>query len=267
MATTISFGIQKGGVGKTSVCGITSWLLSREYKVLSVDFDSQGNLTQFLTQKDIYDFTKHTAFEACKEKDPRPYIYNIPGRENLYILPAEDFLSQFDRYVYDEYKPILLRTKEFNSNALSLLLKETLEVVNNDYDFICIDLPPNLGTQTINGIAASDYAVVMFQSEPWCRSALERYLETILAVRDKVSPNLEVAGILTSMIDTRTTLGNTLVEDVRETYGDLVFDTTIRRRARITEFSFDGISDSTKNDKEALVLYEDFLKELIERVC
>ena len=146
-------------------------------------------------------------------------------------------------------------------------MKDTLEVINNDYGLIRINLPPNLGAQTINEIAASDYSVVIFQSELLFRSALERYLDKILAVRDKVSPNLEVAGILTSMFDTRTTFGNTLVEDARETYGDLVFDTTIRRRARITEFSFDGINNSTKNDKEALVLYEDFLKELIERVC
>ena len=70
MGITISFGIQKGGVGKTTTTAITSYLLSKKSKVLAVDFDSQGNLTAFLTKRNIYDFTKNTVLEALKEKDP-----------------------------------------------------------------------------------------------------------------------------------------------------------------------------------------------------
>lgn len=104
MGKTISFGIQKGGVGKTTTAGITAHLLSRDFKVLAVDFDSQGNLTQFLTQQDIYDFTHQTALDACKAKDPHPYIVTIT--KNLHLLPSEDFLAGFDQWLFTEYVPL-----------------------------------------------------------------------------------------------------------------------------------------------------------------
>lgn len=97
MAVTISFGIQKGGVGKTTTTGITAYLLSKLYRVLAVDFDSQGNLTQFLTQRNIYDFTKHTVLEACKEQDARPYIVRVS--HTLNVLPAEDFLAGLPQWL------------------------------------------------------------------------------------------------------------------------------------------------------------------------
>ena len=88
MGVIISFGIQKGGVGKSTTTGISSYLLSKEYKVLAVDFDSQGNLTQFLIQKNIYDFTHKTVLEALKEKNPTPYIYKIT-EPNLQLTTRE----------------------------------------------------------------------------------------------------------------------------------------------------------------------------------
>lgn len=96
MGITISFGIQKGGVGKTTTTGIASWLMSKKAKVLAVDFDSQGNLTQLLTQKNVYDFTGRTILEACKKKDPRSYI--TPISDSLHLLPAEDLLATFSPY-------------------------------------------------------------------------------------------------------------------------------------------------------------------------
>ena len=83
MGITISFGIQKGGVGKTTSCAITAHLLSKDARVLAVDFDSQGNLTEFLTRRDIYDFTGNTVLEAIKDKDPRPYIVNVKENESI----------------------------------------------------------------------------------------------------------------------------------------------------------------------------------------
>ena len=125
MGVIISFGIQKGGVGKSTTTGISSYLLSKEYKVLAVDFDSQGNLTQFLTQKNIYDFTHKTVLEALKEKNPTPYIYKIT--DSLHILPAEDLLVTFSRYLYREYK-----------GNVSTLLSETLAIVKNDLFILSI---------------------------------------------------------------------------------------------------------------------------------
>lgn len=252
MAITISFGIQKGGVGKTTTTGLTAYLLSKDYRVLAVDFDSQGNLTQFLTQRNIYDFTKHTVLEACKEQNAKPYI--VPVTDALHMLTAEDFLAGFPQWLYRDYK-----------GEPTSVLRDTLATVQADYDFILLDLPPNLGDHTINGLSASDYAVVMLQSEPFCYDALDRYLELLGHVQTR-NPDLRLAGILTTMLDSRASLDNAILERAREEYKDVVFDTIIRRRSRIKEFTVTGIQDHLKADRDALENYSGFVKELVLRV-
>ncbi|AIF68425.1 chromosome partitioning protein (plasmid) [Terribacillus saccharophilus] len=254
MGTTISFGIQKGGVGKTTTTAITSYLLSEMgYKTLAVDFDSQGNLTGMLTQRNIYDFTDHTVLQAVKEKDAAKYIHNVS--ENLDILPAEDFLALLPQFLHREYK-----------GKPATVLRETLEPVKDQYDFILIDLPPNLGDHTINGLTASDYAVVMLQSEPFCYDALERYLEFLQGVKTNANDELMLGGILTTMLDSRATLDNSILDQAKEDYGDLLFASVIKRRSRIKEFTIEGIQNRLKNDQVALEPYKKFIEELIQRV-
>ncbi len=266
MGKIISLGIQKGGCGKTTTTAMVSHQLStRGYKVLAVDFDSQGNLTQFLSQRDPYDFVHKTVFEACKERNPRPYIVEIT--DNLHLLPAEDFLSKFASWVLIDYPKILRQEMNQDAYAPSKVLKETLEVVKDEYDFILIDLPPNLGEQTINGMAASDYALVIMQSEPFCKSALERYLETLESSIEILNPETRLLGILTAMIDSRISLAKHILAQAQEEYGDLVFNTVISRRATILEYSFGGISEpTTKVEKEANQMYVDLVDEIIAKV-
>lgn len=264
-AITISFGLQKGGVSKTTTSTLSAYILAKQgHRVLMVDMDSQGNASQFLTGKSPYDFQGKTVLEACKERDPRPYIVNI--NENLALLPAEDLLSTFARWLFDEYKPSLLKSGGNDPNALLLVLRDTLATVTNEYDYIILDLPPNLGEQTLNGMAASDYCVVMAQSEPFAYDALQRYLETLEHVHDRINPDTKLAGILTTLLDARTAMGNFIRDRIAEEYEDLVFNTVIRRRSKVIEFSFEGISDRNKADREALEMYESFVKELKARV-
>lgn len=253
MGITLSFGIQKGGVGKTTTTGITSWLLSKEAKVLAVDFDSQGNLSFLLSQKNVYDFTGKTVLEACKEMDPRPYI--VPVTDTLHLLPAEDLLATFSRWVYRDYK-----------GDPATLLRETLDVVKQDYDYIIIDCPPNLGDQTINALVASDYTVVLLQSEPFCLDAVDRYLDVVNNVIPQVNKELKLAGILTSLVDTRGATDGLIIEQSRRNFKEHVFDVTIKRRSRIKDFSLYGISDQTRADREAMEPYKQFVKELKQRV-
>lgn len=259
MGITIAFGIQKGGVGKTTTSAITSYLLSREgKKVLAVDFDSQGNLTQFLSMRNIYDFAQQTVFEAIKEQDARPYIH--PITENLHLLPANDFLSFF---------PAWLRDNNYHGkgNLINTLLRETLAVVKDQYDYIIIDMPPNLGDHTINGLTAADYAVIMLQSEKFCFDAVDRYVEFLIdGIKAKTNPDIVLAGILASMSDSRTALDHSILEQAREEYEDWMFEAVIKRRSRIKEYAVNGLQDHTKSDKEALDQYYEFIRELKERV-
>ena len=253
LGVTISIGIQKGGVGKTTTTAIASHLLSQHSRVLAVDFDSQGNLTQFLSRRNIYDFSGRSVLEAVKAKDASGFIFRINDR--LHLLPAEDILATFSRYLYQEYR-----------GDQSALLRETLAPVRDEYDYILIDLPPNLGDQTINGLTASDHAVVMLQSEPFCYDALDRYLATLQIVQEKTNERLRLAGILISMIDTRTILDTSIADRARMEYEDVVFSSVIRRRSRIKEFTIEGIQQRTKADVEALRPYQLFVEELKHRV-
>lgn len=255
MATIFTFGIQKGGVGKTTTTGITAWLLSKKYRVLAVDFDSQGNLTQLLTgQDDLQVFRQKTILEAMQTQQPWNYIH--PVGKNLDLLPADDFFAQFARWLYT------IRQGGYKATVL----KETLALVANDYDYILIDVPPNLGEATVNGIAAAHYNIVLLQAEPFCFNALGNYLELLVVTQEQVSPKMSILGILTSIIDARTAVGQGILERTRKEYKDLVFDTTIHRRARISEFAITGIEKRTRTDREALYMYENFVEELMERV-
>lgn len=251
MGIAISFGIQKGGAGKTTTTCTTSYILSREYRVLAVDMDSQGNTTSILTQRDIYQFEDHTVLNAMLEGNPRPYI--VPVSPTLDVLPADDILVTLDDHVREFRNP-------------SLALADCLADVKNEYDFILIDLPPNLGKLTVNGLAASDFAVVVLQSEPLCWKALDRYLELLRLVQERANPNLRLAGILMSMQDSRASIDAAIIEQVRRDYEEWVFGVTIKRRTKLKEFSLTGISDRTSQERSALAEYEEFAKELVERV-
>lgn len=252
-AKIISFGIQKGGSSKTTTSGVISYLLSRDYKVLAIDMDSQGNMTEFLTQRDVIEFRGATILEAMKEQDASGYIYKVS--DSLHLIGAEDLLATFSRWLYSESR---VENK-------SLVLDQTLSTVKDNYDYIIIDTPPALGDQTINALAASDYVVAMFEASKFCYSALGRFLETCWHVKEKVNPNMEVAGILRGLIDSRRTDNKALISVVQEEYGDMCFETILTRSAAAGRLPIEGFENNKELDK-AVEQYEIFLKELIVRV-
>lgn len=256
MAKIITFSIQKGGSAKTTSAGTTAYLLSKKYKVLAIDLDSQGNLTELLTQSDIYDFSGRTILEAMKAQSTEGYIH--PLTKNLHIMTAEDHLATFSRWIYRDYE------KQTRQNP-SLILKTTLEGIRDQYDFIIIDTPPALGDQTINALSASDAVIAMFESSKFCYSALDRFMETVEVVQQKVNSKLKVAGILPVMIDSRRSDSKALIDLVREQHGQLVFTTIIIRKAATGRLAIHGFFENPEI-KKAVEQYENFVEELISRV-
>jgi chromosome partitioning protein len=255
MAKIITFGIQKGGSSKTTTSGIVAHLLSENHRVLAVDMDSQGNLTELLTQRDIYDFHKNTVFEALQVQDARPYIHAINDR--LHILPAEDHIARFASWLYSP-------SNAYRGNK-SLVLMETLAPVLDDYDYVIIDTPPALGEQTLNALAAADIVVAMFEASKFCYSALSRFLETCVHIQEIVNREMQVAGILRCMIDVRRTDNKALIELVEEEYAELCFKTVITRTAATGRLSINGFNDNPEL-KQAVAQYREFVEELIARV-
>ena len=252
-AQIISFGIQKGGSSKTTTSGVIAHLLSKENKVLAIDMDSQGNLTEFLTRRDVVDFSGRTILEAMQEQDARNYIYKVT--DTLHLMAADDLLATFPRWLYSDYR----------GENRALILTDTLKPIINDYDYIIIDTPPALSDLTINSLASSDYVVAMFEASIFCYSALGRFLETCWHVKERVNPNMAVAGILRGLIDARRTDNKALISQVEETYGELCFDTILSRSAAAGRLAITGFENNNELDK-ATAQYELFLKELLERV-
>lgn len=250
----IMAGIQKGGVGKSTTASVLSEILAASgYKVLVVDLDSQGNTTQMLTQKNIYDFSGSTIFEALKELNPNPYIVSI--KENLDLLPAEDMLSTFSRYIYTH-----------RIQAPAKVLTETLNELEKEYDFVVMDCPPNLGDIVINAIACSDYIIVPVQLEPFSMDALDRFLAIVEEAKEEGYTTAKLLGIAFTMVDRRNAINKSVGNVIREKYGSTVFKSEIRMRAKLKEFTLTGTLMSKKAEVDALQDYINLAEELIQRV-
>lgn len=259
MAKVITCGLQKGGVGKTTTAAIIGYLLSLEHKVLLVDFDTQGNLSELITQADPIEAVKSGVFpgivlDAVIERDPRKYI--IPKSENLDILISNDNLALLPSYLYENVP----------KGKRALVLRETLEKVQDQYDYIVIDTPPSLSELTINALGASDGVLILFDCSLFSKSALNQFFDTILSVQE-VNPGLKILGILPTLIDPRRTDAKLLLEDLKndEIFGKYVFDQVITRRAatgRLPFYGFEGNPELVRSVEQ----YLDVVRELKKRV-
>ncbi|WJQ05527.1 ParA family protein (plasmid) [Geobacillus stearothermophilus] len=262
MTITITMGIQKGGCGKSTTTGVLAYLLSRDgYRVLAVDMDSQGNLTELLSKKPAGEFTEKSVLEAMQERDPSPYIVKI--NDKLDLLPANNFLATFPRWIYtgETYLGKYIRY----IGKTSLILDDTLDKVRHQYDFIVIDTPPALSEQTTNALCASQYVVMMFECSNWCYSAVPNFMQSVEGARVHGRHNTRVIGILRTMNDVRRSDAKAFNEMIEEDYPNEVFKTIITRKAPIGRLSLYGFEDNIEL-KQALQQYENFYKELMERV-
>lgn len=255
-AKIITFGISKGGCSKSTTSGITAWLLSEKKKVLCIDMDGQGNLTSFLTgEYDICNvFEEKTILEAIREENAEPYILEI--KDNLHLIPSNDYLATLPRIMYRERKRLDVLTK-------------ALQPVIDNYDYIIIDTPPNLGEQTILSLStyspAGSYAVIMFDGSVFCYYAIQKFLDIVNEARNRQNDKLQLAGILFAIIDTRAKENDAMVELIDEEYEGKRFESIIRRKAATRRLPINGFLDN-KELGNALEYYIPFVKELEERV-
>lgn len=261
-AITITFGIQKGGCGKSTSAGILAYLLAKNgYKVLAIDMDSQGNLTELLSGESSNEFVGKSVLESIQFKNVRDYV--VPIADDFDLLPANNFLATFARWLYTG-KNYLGETVPFNGHP-SLVLDDTLEKVRDYYDFIVIDTPPSLSEQTINALCASEYVVVMYECSNWCYSAIPNFMDSVSSANEHGRRNVEPIGILRTMNDVRRSDAKAFNELIAEDYPELVFDTVITRKAPIGRLSLYGFKENSEL-KQALGQYQEFYEELINRV-
>ena len=249
MTKRLTFALQKGGVGKTTSTVATAEILAAAgYRVLVVDFDSQGNATKMLTGSSIYQFTGKTIMEAIQEGNAEAYI--MPVKEGLDLIPAEDRLAAFSRYIY---------TARISNPYAAL--KRLLEPVEGRYDYVFIDVGPSLGDTVINAIVYADEILIPFDCGDLSMDALVRFMEFVEASREEGHTQAEITGILLTMRDGRSRYEREVGEAMREAYGDLVLRTEIRRRVKIKEMSAQGMD----LEEPAMEDYLSLVEELIAR--
>lgn len=267
MAYVMTLGNNKGGCAKTTTTAVTAYLLSENYRVLVCDADGQGNLTECYTGKPIREYRLEGVggmLEAVKAGDPRPFILALS--ENLHLLPASEVMGTFSSWVFDK--------KQYYGNP-NLAIKRMLETVQDNYDFILIDTPPELGFVLANCLAASDGVVALFETGKFCYSALLTFHETCMAIslpdEDRktpaVNPNLKFLGILCSMLDNRRNDNKDFLTLVRshEYLGPYCFDTVIMRKASTGRLSYLGFFDNPEL-KDAVDQFRPYVKELLNNV-
>ena len=234
-ATVIACVNQKGGTGKTTTCeNLGAGLVMEGKKVLLVDFDPQASLSISLGYPKpeelpvtITDMMK----KVVEEEGIPPGEGILHHEEGMDLMPSSIELSGME-------------VSLVNTISRETVLKEYLESVKRDYDFILLDCSPSLGMLTINAMAAADTLLIPVQASYLPAKGLEQLLQTVNKVRRQINPKLKIEGILLTMVDGRTNDAREISELIRRAYGGRikVYDTEIPRSVRASEISKEGKS-------------------------
>lgn len=235
MGKIISFSNQKGGVGKTTSCvNLSAYCAAAGKKVLLIDMDPQGNATTGLGFSK--NRLKKTIYNVLIEgTDPAMCI--LPSEiENLFVLPANIDLAGA------EIDLVYKRGRE-------KVLKNALDGLKKDYDFIFIDCPPSLGLLTINALVSSDSVIIPIQSEYYAMEGLTQLVNSITLVRQSLNKNLGVEGVLLTMFDGRSTISQQITDEIKKYFGRKVYEIVIPRNIRLAEAPSHGKPVMLHDDK------------------
>lgn len=237
MGRVIAIANQKGGVGKsTTTINLGSCLAEMGKQVLIVDIDPQGNTTSgFGVDKNESENTLYelllgeVGVEECIVPDVQECLSLIPSNMNL---------------AGAEIELIGIENKEF-------ILRNAMEIIQKNYDFIIMDCPPSLSMLTINAMTAADSVIVPIQCEYYALEGLSQLVHTIQLVQDRLNSNLEIEGVVFTMYDARTNLSLEVVENVKDNLKQNIYKTIIPRNVRLAEAPSHGMPINMYDAKSA----------------
>ena len=253
---TIALANQKGGVGKTTTAASLAVGLTRQgKKVLLIDADAQGNLTQLLgwPQPDELHPTLSTVMGKIIMDQPlAPQEGILHHPDGVDLMPANIELSAMEVTLV-------------NTMSRETVLRQYLSTVQHDYDYAIVDCMPSLGMLTINALTAANSVIIPVQAHYLPAKGLEQLLKTVMRVKRQLNPGLEIGGILMTMVDSRTTLSRGVIDQIRVAYGGRVFRSEIPRSIRAAEISLEH-KNIFEHDKDGRVAgaYESFTQEVLK---
>lgn len=250
MGTIIAVANQKGGVGKTTTSvNLAACLTDLGQKVLLIDMDAQGNATSGIGIKkpDI----KQDVYDVLINDVPLEDVVMHTQRQNLDVVPATIRLSGAEIELTSQ----MAREKR---------LADACVLAKDEYDYVLIDCPPSLGLLTINAFTTCDSILIPVQSEYYALEGLNQLMNTVKLVQRHFNPDLKIEGVLMTMLDSRTNLGNQVVEEVKKYFGDTVYQTIIPRNVRLSEAPSYGLPIVDYDEKsKGAIEYQALAKEVL----
>ena len=247
-ATVYAFANQKGGVGKTTTAiNLAACLAEAGERALVVDLDPQANATSGLGMR-----ANGTSTYDLLDGAPLTSLAKPTQFANLFLVPSRPELAG---------AVVELSPREDGARYLAAALQES-----DGFDFVLLDCPPSLGPLTVNALAAADRVVVPVQTEYYALEGLAQLVQSINLIKTRLNPRLAIAGVLLTMVDTRTRLSADVEAEVRKHFGALVFDAVVPRSVRVAEAPSHGLPlthyDRRSRGAEA---YWKVAMELVER--
>lgn len=262
MGKVIAIVNQKGGVGKTTTSiNLSASLGVLGKKVLMIDLDPQGNATTGVgvDKRNI----KNSIYEVLTLKSSIEESIVKTRSVNLSVIPAYLNLAGVELELLELEKRYREENIKFNR---VMRLKEELDKVKDNYDYILIDCPPSLGILTTNALAAADSVLIPVQCEYYALEGIMQLINTVMLAQRKVNPNLDIEGVLLTMLSVNTNLGLEVISSIKEFFKERVYDTIIPRLIKLAEAPSHGktILDYDPRGKGTKA-YLNLAKEVIDR--
>lgn len=235
MGRTIAIANQKGGVGKsTTAINLSSCLGKLGQRVLTIDMDPQGNTTSGLgVEKEEQE---NTVYELLLGQCQLEDCIQTLEFDGVSLIPSNVNLAGA------EIELIGVENKEY-------ILKNSIEAVKDQYDYIIIDCPPSLNMLTINAMTTADTVLVPIQCEYYALEGLSQLMHTIELVQERLNPDLEMEGVVFTMYDARTNLSLQVVENVKNNLNQTIYKTIIPRNVRLAEAPSHGLPINYYDEK------------------